>query len=149
MNDMQETPWTNPRFRNWIALIRAHKAVYIALTKALGPLDLKPAQLDMLMNIHRHPGMSQQELAERLLVARSNITMLLPQLEADGLVLREPDAKDKRVIRLSLTPAGEELLAEALKVYADLVERVMAASSEEECNIVGASMTRISEMLKE
>ena len=149
MNDLQEAPWTNPRFRNWIALIRAHKAVILALAKALAPLDLKIGQLDMLMNIHRHPGMSQQELAERLLIGRSNITMLLPQLEASKLVAREPDAKDKRVMRLSLTPAGETLLAEALKVYSELVEQVMGASSEEECNMIGASMTRITEMLKD
>ena len=149
MNDLQEMPWANPRFRNWIALIRAHKAVALALNKALAPLDLKVAQLDILMNIHRHPGLSQQELAGRLLVGRSNITMLLPQLVSQKLVLRQPDAKDKRMMRLSLTPAGETLLSKALKVYMDLVERVMAQSSDEECDLIGARMTQIAEMLKE
>lgn len=149
MNGSQEMPWSNPRFRNWIALIRAHKAVAVALNKALAPLDLKVAQLDMLMNIHRHPGLSQQELAERLLVGRSNITMLVPQLVAQKLVQRQPDAKDKRVMRLSLTPAGEKLLSKALKVYMDLIERVMAQSSDAECDLIGARMTQIAEMLKE
>ena len=149
MNNTQEPPWSNPRFKNWIALIRAHKAVAVALNKALSPLELNAAQLDMLMNIHRHPRLSQQELAERLLVGRSNVTMLLPQLEKQGLVRREADTKDKRVMRLELTPAGDKLLSKALDVYATLIERVMSASSEEECNQIGASMTRIVEMLKE
>ena len=96
MNKKQDLPWDNPRFRNWIALVRAEKAVVAALTKALQPLDLKLAQLDMLMNLYRHPGMSQHDLARKLLVGRSNITMLLPQLETRGLVQRENDAKDKR-----------------------------------------------------
>jgi DNA-binding MarR family transcriptional regulator len=34
-----------------------------------------------------------------LLVGRSNITMLLPQMETQGLLRREGDAKDKRVMR--------------------------------------------------
>lgn len=149
MNDHQGAPWTNPRFRNWIALVRAEKAVVQALTKALAPLDLKIAQLDILMNVHRHPGLSQQDVARRLLVGRSNITMLLPQLERQGLLERQIDGKDKRVMRLTLTTKGEATLAKALKVYADLIERVMAQSSEAECNMIGARMTQIATMLNE
>ncbi len=149
MNRPQDGLWENPRFRNWIALIKAHRAVGLALTKALEPFDLKPAQLDMLINIHRHPGLSQQELAERLLVNRSNITMALPLMEDSGLVRREADEKDRRIIRLTLTPAGEEKLGAAMVVYADLVERVMSKSSDEECNLIGTKMAEISEMLKD
>jgi DNA-binding MarR family transcriptional regulator len=149
MNNKQDLPWDNPRFRNWIALVRAEKAVVNALTKALQPLDLKLAQLDMLMNLYRHPGMSQHDLARKLLVGRSNITMLLPQLETRGVVRRESDAKDKRIMRLSLTTEGEALLMQALKIYSALIERVMAQSSHRECDMMGDQMRRIEEMLKE
>lgn len=148
MNKKQDLPWDNPRFRNWIALVRAEKAVVAALSKALQPLDLKIAQLDMLMNLYRHPGMSQHDLARRLLVGRSNITMLLPQLETRGLVTRENDAKDKRVMRLTLTDSGEGLLMEALRVYTTLIERVMAQSTPAECDRMGAMMLRITEAMK-
>jgi DNA-binding MarR family transcriptional regulator len=146
---MQDLPWDNPRFRNWIALVRAEKAVVNALTKALQPLDLKLAQLDMLMNLYRHPGISQHDLARKLLVGRSNITMLLPQLESRDVVRRESDAKDKRIMRLWLTPDGERLLMQALKIYSTLIERVMAQSSHTECDRMGDQMRRIEEMLKE
>ena len=103
MNKGQQLPWDNPRFRNWIALVRAEKAVVGALNKALRPLDLKIAQLDLLMNLFRHPGVSQHDLARKLLVGRSNITMLLPQMERRRLLTRVNDTKDKRVMRLTLT----------------------------------------------
>ena len=82
MNNKQELPWDNPRFRNWVAVARACHAVERAVAAALVPLELKPAQLDVLMNLYRHPGMSQHDLARKLLVGRSNITMLLPQMES-------------------------------------------------------------------
>jgi DNA-binding MarR family transcriptional regulator len=148
MDDKQDLPWNNPRFRNWIALVRAEKAVVTALARALQPLDLKIAQLDMLMNLHRHPGMSQHELARKLLVGRSNITMLLPQLEMRGLLSRENDIKDKRVMRLTLTAEGEKLLMEALHVYNGLIEKVMAQSTPAECDRMGAVMLRICEAMK-
>lgn len=147
MSDNQPLPWDNPRFRNWIALVRAEKAVVRALTRALGPLDLKIAQLDVLMNIFRHPGLSQHEVARRLLVGRSSITMLLPQLEKQGLIRREGDAKDKRVMRLFLTPEGETRLMKALAVYSQLIERVMAQSTPAQCDALGEQMRRIEEML--
>jgi DNA-binding MarR family transcriptional regulator len=149
MNKKQELPWDNPRFRNWIALVRAEKAVVRELTRALQPLDLKIAQLDVLMNLYRHPGVSQHDLARRLLVGRSNITMLLPQLEKQGVLRRESDAKDKRVMRLFLTEEGEALLMKALAVYTGLIDRVMAQSTAAQCDAMGDVMVRISEMLKE
>ncbi len=148
MNKKQDLPWDNPQFRNWIALVRAEKAVVGALTRALAPLDLKLAQLDMLMNLYRHPGMSQHDLARKLLVGRSNITMLLPQMETRGLLRRENDVKDKRIMRLTLTEDGEKLLMEALHIYTELIERVMAQSSPAECDKMGAMMLRISEAMK-
>jgi DNA-binding MarR family transcriptional regulator len=148
MNNLQALPWDNPRFKNWIAVVRAEKAVVRALTKALAPLDLKIGQLDVLMNLYRHPGMSQHDLARRLLVGRSNITMLLPQMEQQGILRREGDAKDKRVMRLFLTARGETLLMDALKVYSGLIERVMAQSSAADCDRMGEQMRRIEEMLR-
>ena len=143
MTDNSVLPWDNPRFRNWIALIRAERAVVRELTRALAPLDLKIGQLDVLMNILRHPGSSQQEVARKLLVGRSSITMLAPQLEEKGLINRVADCNDKRVIRLHLTPDGEALLSKALRIYCDILERVMAQSTTSECEALGEQMRRI------
>src|SRR5690606_8169683 len=132
MNKMQDptlpkgdsgAPWDNPRFQNWVAVARACHLLERTLAARLQPLELKPAQLDVLMNLHRHPGMSQHDLARRLLVGRSNITMLLPQLEHRNLLRREADEKDKRVWRLALTEEGEALLARALVVHTALIEK--------------------------
>ena len=148
MNNMQALPWDNPRFRNWIALVRAEKAVVRELTRSLATLDLKIGQLDVMMNIYRHPGMSQHDVARKLLIGRSNVTMLLPQLETQGLIRREGDQKDKRVMRLYLTEGGEERLMEALKVYTALIDRVMAQSTPEQCDAMGEQMRRIEALLK-
>jgi DNA-binding MarR family transcriptional regulator len=149
MNKQQALPWDNPRFRNWIAVVRAEKAIVRELGKALAPLDLKIVQLDLLMNLYRHPGTSQHDLARRLLVGRSNITMLLPQLEKQGLLRREADAKDKRVMRIHMTEKGEETLMQALAVYTALIDRVMAQSTADQCDAMGDVMRRIAETLKE
>ncbi len=147
MNNKQELPWDNPRFRNWVAVARACHMLERTLTARLGPLDLKPAQLDVLMNLYRHPGLSQHDLARRLLVGRSNITMLLPQLESRGLLRREGDEKDRRVLRLTLTDTGVALLMEARKVHMELIELARSQSTPEQCDMIGEQMRKITDAL--
>lgn len=135
--------WENPRFRNWIAVARACHLVQQELARKLKPLDLKTPHLDILVNLTRTPGISQQDLAHKLFVGRSNMTMLLPHLEKRGLVERRPDAADRRVLRLFLTPEGVALADRAIAVQAKIIDDMMAATSPEECEMVGDSMRRI------
>lgn len=131
-----------------MAVARACHVLERTLAAKLAPIDLKPAQLDVLMNLYRHPGMSQHDLARKLLVGRSSITMLLPQLERRGLLRREGDEKDKRILRLTLTRAGETLLMKALKIHMTLIETAMSQSTAAECDLIGEQMRKIAEVLK-
>jgi DNA-binding MarR family transcriptional regulator len=147
MNKKQALPWDNPRFKNWVALVRAHNAVERTLSKALQPLGLKPAQLDILLNLFRFPGLSQHDLARKLLVGRSNMSMLLPQLEKRGLLTRTADDKDKRVLRLALTGPGLDLTRQAIDIHVALIDKVMGASSQADCDVVGETMRSVSALL--
>jgi DNA-binding MarR family transcriptional regulator len=147
MNKKQALPWENPRFKNWVAVVRAQNAVERALSKALQPLDLKTAHLDILLNVFRFPGLSQQELARKLLVGRSNMSMLLPQLENRGLLTRTPDVRDKRVLRLALSGSGLDLTRQAIDIHVALIEKVMGASSQADCDVVGETMRSVSALL--
>src|SRR5262249_31952830 len=42
----------------------------------------------------------------------SNLAAALRELERDGLVVRTPDAEDRRKVRVRLTPTGREALYE-------------------------------------
>jgi DNA-binding MarR family transcriptional regulator len=48
------------------------------------------------------------QLADRLACVKSNITQLVDRLEADGLVARLPDPKDRRARLAALTVAGRQ-----------------------------------------
>ncbi len=138
-----ETPWALPRYRNWIAVGKVHALVERALTVRLARLGLKLNQYDILANVHRFDGLTQQRLAEKLLVGRSNLSMSLPDLERRGLLQRIDDAGDMRVRKLRLTPAGEELALQALAIHVGLIEEMMEALTTEECERLGDFMRRV------
>lgn len=150
MNKNQVLPWEHPRFGSWIAVGRACQLMQQAMTRALAPLDLKPPHLDILVNLYRFEGISQRELARKLLVGRSNMSMLLPQMERRGLVERRDDPQDKRALRLYLTPEGRALTSRAMAIQTDLIERLLSPTPLEECRQVASVMERmVAHMLAE
>ncbi len=148
MNKNQSLPWDHPRFKSWIAVARACQLMQTVLTRELSPLDIKPPHLDILVNLYRFEGISQQELARKLLVGRSNISMTLPQMERRGLIERRGDARDKRVLRLFLTVEGRRVSEEAMAIQTALIERILSATPMEQCLAIAGNMERMVEALQ-
>ncbi len=148
MNKNQSLPWDHPRFRSWIAVARACQLMQQSLGRSLAELDIKTPHLDILINVYRFEGISQQELARKLLVGRSNMSMLLPQMEKRGLIERRGDEKDKRVLRLFLTAEGRDVTEKAMVIQTDLIERVLSPEPIEQCMAMAESMERITRVLQ-
>jgi len=144
----QLLPWELPRFRNWIAVARAHVLWEKVFGEALAPLDIQLPHYDVLANIFHVPGLTQQALAEKLLVGRSAMSMLLPVLERRGLIERRSDEADRRLRRLWLTPAGEALTRKAMAIHVAEIEAMMTVLSDEECNAAGEAMRRVAKALE-
>lgn len=145
---MSDLPWDRPRFKNWLAVARVHSLWAQRMSQALQPLGLRMAQFDIMANLLYEPGMTQQRLAEKIFVGRSNLSMALPDLEANGWVRRDADAVDRRVRRLYLTSEGEALTRAALAEETKLLDEMMQVLSEDECNLVGDLMRRLGDSLK-
>lgn len=114
-----------------------------SLSRALAPLDIKPPHLDILVNLYRFDGISQQELARKLLVGRSNMSMLLPQMEKRGLIERRGDKKDKRVLRLHLTESGRDLSEQAMAIQTEMIERTLSATPLDQCLQMADAMEKL------
>jgi DNA-binding MarR family transcriptional regulator len=143
MNENQALPWDHPRFRTWIAVGRACQLMQLTLARNIHHLGIKPPHLDILINLYRREGISQQELARKLLVGRSNMSMLLPQLEKRGLIERRGDGKDKRVLRLFLTGEGKTITEQAMQIQTELIDVVMGSTTEDRCLEVADHMEKI------
>lgn len=143
-----DLPWDRPRFRNWLAVARVHSLWGQRLATALSTHGIRMSQFDIMANLMYEPGMTQQRLAEKIFVGRSNLSMALPDLESIGWVRRDADAEDRRVRRLYLTEAGEAITRVALNEECKLLDEMMEALSDDECNRVGDYMRRLGDRLK-
>jgi len=83
------------------------------------------------------------QLAEAAGVTRATMTGLIDTLEKDGLVRREPDPRDRRMMSVLLTPEGQELVNRILPSHFAIMARVMEALSESERRSLVGLLARI------
>jgi DNA-binding MarR family transcriptional regulator len=80
------------------------------------PLEVTSGQYSLMMSLNR-PAPSMGDTADFLAMDRTTLTAALKPLERRGLVRVVADGKDRRIRRLSLTPAGNALLAKAYALW--------------------------------
>ena len=79
------------------------------LEAALVEVDLSVAKYSALKQLAAaEEPLSLSDMAARLVCVRSNVSQLVDRLEADGLVRRVEDPKDRRCVRAALTDLGRE-----------------------------------------
>src|SRR5215467_13070661 len=62
----------------------------------------------VLSHLHEHPGTTQQELGEAMLLDSNTVVLLLNELEARGFSIRRRDAGDRRRHVVEITPSGRD-----------------------------------------
>jgi MarR family 2-MHQ and catechol resistance regulon transcriptional repressor len=98
--------------------------------------DLTPSQFAVLEALYHLGSMTQGEVGSKILKSTSNITTVIDNLERAGLVRRERDAKDRRVIHIHLTEAGSRKVEAVLPGHvAALVEEFSVLSASEQQNL--------------
>ncbi len=70
-------------------------------------------------------GERASHLASGLAVAKPTITAAVDGLVERGYLAREPVPRDRRSVRISLTPAGRRCLAEAEAAMAESLSRIL------------------------
>lgn len=91
---------------------KAYQRVNQDAKRRLAPYGVTPVQYALLAVLWERDDRSGAELGERLLLDSATVTGVLDRLERAGLVLRRPDARDRRVNRIALTPRGRALRAD-------------------------------------
>jgi DNA-binding MarR family transcriptional regulator len=79
-------------------------------TDTLAPLELKACHASYLRQICAEPGISQDKLAERICINKSNVARQAAALEEGGFIIRTPSTEDKRVMGLFPTEKTLALL---------------------------------------
>ena len=103
----------------------------------------------LLKMLDRSDGISQGEVSQEYEMDPSRVTRTVQAMERDGMILRERDPEDNRVVRLYLTDEGRELLAKSPQVNEELHRRIREVMSEEEFEELRRMLVLLAGTMKE
>jgi DNA-binding MarR family transcriptional regulator len=89
------------------------------------------------------------ELADAAGVTRATMTGLIDTLERDGLVRREPDPDDRRMMSVRLTSKAQTFLKQMLPGHFQTMARLMAPLSESERKTLVRLLTKVLQQASE
>ena len=121
----------------WIKLTRANDSFGARLAHR-GTLDgLTPSQFGVLETLQHLGSLNQGEICGKLLKSGGNITLVIDNLEARGLVRRERDPGDRRVVTVSLTEAGREVIERIFPEHVRAIVEEMGVLTADEQETLG------------
>ncbi len=126
----------------------AHRAFVKALADELEPHGILSAQWSVLRILWDIEGLTQVELAERMLVEKASLTGVLESMERRGLILRVRNEDDRRKINITLTAQGRRLKPQLLPHAARINRKAMRGMSEAETGQLRHLLARLIQNLE-
>jgi DNA-binding MarR family transcriptional regulator len=90
-------------------LKRAGMQLALTVDRELSEYDMTHAQLQIVFKVLHCHANTAADLARELMVDTGAMTRMLDRLEEKGFISRTRSSEDRRVVRVGLTPKGEEL----------------------------------------
>lgn len=121
IEDVQTDEQTELAARLRLVVGRLHRRIRIDAHESIPPL-----QLSALSTVDQHGPLRLSELARREAVTAPTMSRVLAALDEQGLVIRTPDPRDARGVRIVLSEQGAARLAEVRSHRTALVARRLA-----------------------
>jgi DNA-binding MarR family transcriptional regulator len=110
----QSKPFTSLEQEAMLSIQRTDAILGYSIIEALKPYDITPTQYNVLRILRGAGpnGLCREDIRERLISQVPDVTRLLDRMEEAGLVGRERDSADRRLVTSRITDEGLTLLEE-------------------------------------
>lgn len=133
----------------FIKMTRANLSLQSYLMRR-GKLEgLTVTQFGVMETLYHLGSLTQGVLSSKQLKTPGNITVVIDNLERDGLVVRKRDELDHRVVHISLTPAGRERIERVFPIQAELIREAFSVLSAEELSQLSSLAKKLGKGLEE
>ena len=121
----------------YVKLVRASESVVARVIRPLAAVGLTEGQFGVLeMLLHLGP-LSQREIGRKQFRTGGNVTVVVDNLEKRGLVRRQRDHDDRRLVIVHLTDAGRALIEAVFPGHVARIVEALAALSPEQQSVLG------------
>ncbi len=134
----------------WVKLARATDTLASITAKDIDSYGLTVPQFGVIESLGHLGPMKIGEMCSKKLMSGGNITVVVDNLEKQGLVERTKDETDRRAYVLRLTAKGNEKFKEMFPKHAMFVENIISSTlTEVELNQLSVLLKKLGLALKQ
>lgn len=112
-------------------------------SEALAPMGLKACHASYLTEICAQPGISQDQLARKICINKSNVARQAAILEEDGFITRVSSPADKRILQLYPTQKTLDLLPQISPILRQWEECLTCGISNQEKDLLEQILSKM------
>jgi DNA-binding MarR family transcriptional regulator len=141
---------TKPALRVHLRLATCRNLLMREARRSVERWGLTLPQFDVLAELSRavEQGFTFVELSRLLLVTSGNLTGIVDRLENDGLVRRETDDRDRRLVRIVLTRKGRQLVEQIMPLHATDIHSLLEFMSVDQLASLNEMLGQLREGLR-
>lgn len=128
----QGTEQAERALNTYINFMRAADTLSARIQQHLSQHALTETQFGVLEVLYHLGPLCQRALGDKLLKSGGNITLVIDNLERQGLVERHRSPADRRYVNVHLTTTGHHLIERIFPDHADLITELMSPLKAEE-----------------
>ena len=133
----------------WVKLARASSTFSRLTNLDIQRYGLTQPQFSVIEALGHLGPMKMGSFCSKMLTSGGNITVVIDNLEKEGLVERIPFPKDRRATTVRLTSKGEKLFNDIFSKHAQFVTKVASVLDEEEQIQLSALLKKLGMALQE
>ena len=128
-----------------IMLERCHRLLALERDAQWAPLGLTGSRFILLRQLYVAPDkrLNMGQIAAQMNLEPNNVTQIIAALVQQGLVRKEQDVTDKRVVYANLTPEGEALFERTMRDNAERIRHAFAVLEERERQTLTHLLTKV------
>lgn len=128
-------------------LVRVVNKLRCQIGRQLKHMDLTSEQWAVLARLREEDGLTQNELAKRILKDQANTTRILDKVEKKGLVRRVDALNDRRTYLIYLTEEGRHAVEVCNPLVQQVKEKITEVLTEDEITALRRMLDIISQNL--
>jgi MarR family transcriptional regulator, organic hydroperoxide resistance regulator len=137
---------------NWNDIMDRILNSYNAISKSINPanlykIELTSSQIKVLATFTERECYSMTELSQMLSVTMPTMTAMIDRLIQSGLVKRERDERDRRVVLVRLTGDGKKVISNLMDIRKQEIEKVLRTLEHEEVEVFLGSIESVAQLL--
>lgn len=116
--------------------------------KKICSISMPQSHINVILYLAKVNSSPISQIAKKLNISKSNMTPIIDKLIDLDLVNRYTDNKDRRILRVELTPKAIELFEFVKRTAKDAIKSKISILSDEDLNDLSNSLCTLSSVLK-